>query len=498
VIVTVVFAGVVVAAASHHEPWRDEVVPLSIARQAGSLAELAAPLAFEGHPILWYLVLWCAWGLVGSPWVLKAASLGSAIGAVFLLQRSPLPWWLAGLFTFSFFPLYQYSVVSRGYALEMLVLFACCAVVPHRRTHPLALGVGLALLANTEAFGAVMAVALAVALFVDAVVTAPRALRLTVGRAAAAGGLVFAAGLVLAVAIAYPDAGHRGTAVRGLDVGALAGGIGRALADPIAHSTRLAVVPLPSLWVWALLAYLLPTPALLCFTALSLVGIEAIFNLAHGPGASWHIGNVVLVLVATLWLHAADTFATRPLGARVARVRRGLGSILVAGVAVVFAEHAWRAADRILADRRHPYSSNRHLAQVLRGDPTLANAVVMGEPDPPLWSVPYYSDHRIYLAREDAFRSWGIFAPPRRVEYDLGALLAAARRVRDDCGCPVVITMGWPLSELGVHTNFPATRFQETFVVSPADRDAFLAAVYPLAPRAPAITDESYDVFVLR
>src|SRR5437588_811658 len=53
VAVVLVYAVVVVRAAGRHEPWRDEVVPLSIARNARSLVELAAPLRFEGHPILW-------------------------------------------------------------------------------------------------------------------------------------------------------------------------------------------------------------------------------------------------------------------------------------------------------------------------------------------------------------------------------------------------------------------------------------------------------------
>jgi hypothetical protein len=86
-------------------------------------------------------------------------------------------------------------------------------------------------------------------------------------------------------------------------------------------------------------------------------------------------------------------------------------------------------AKHITTDIQYDYSENRRLAELLAGDPTLAGAVVMGEPDTPLCSLPYYADNRIYLARENVFRDWGNFAPPRPVTYDLGALLEAARRV---------------------------------------------------------------------
>src|SRR4029453_13900709 len=110
----------------------DEVVALSIARNARSFAGLAEPLKFEGHPILWYVVLWLGHAVVGHTWILKVAGAGSAIGAMFLLGRSPLPWWVKWPFAFSLFPLFQYAVINRGYCLEMLVLFASCALYPHR------------------------------------------------------------------------------------------------------------------------------------------------------------------------------------------------------------------------------------------------------------------------------------------------------------------------------------------------------------------------------
>ncbi len=496
--VTTIFAAVVIAAAGYHEPWRDEVVPLSIARHADSLRELAAPLRFEGHPILWYLVLWIGLGVFGQSWVLKAASLASAIGAMLLWNRSRLPWWLLGLFTFSYFPLYQYSVVSRGYSLEMLLLFLCCTLVPHRRAHPVALATALALLANTESFGTVMAIAAGVMLLVDAAMTRGGADRRRLDGWTGAAIVIYVLGFVPAVAVAFPDVGHRGTAVYQLDATTIAAGLGKALVWPVAHATRIAVVPWPSLWVWAWFVYLARTPSVLCFAMLSLVGVESILNLVHGTTATWHIGNHVLVIVATLWLDGTAGLASRPDPEWLARVRPWLGRVLLAGFVVLLLSFVVLAADAIRSDVRYDNSSNRELARLLDADPALADAVIMAEPDVLSWSVPYYTRRRVFLPREDLFRDWGIFAPPRRPDYDLGALLAAAKRVQAECACPVVIALGWDLDPVGVRTNFPGTRFAETFAVTAQQRDAFVAATRPLAARGSTMTDEWYDVFLLR
>lgn len=494
--VTAIFAVTVIWIASHHEPWRDEVVPLSIARRARSLAGLTEPLKAEGHPALWYLLLWCLYSVVGQTWVLKAASIGSAIGAVFLCNRGPLPWWLTGLFTFSFFPLYQYSVISRGYSLEMLVLFGFCAACPRRGEHPLAVALLLAALANTEAFGLIMAVAAGAMLVADAAMTGSR--RIATDRWVQLAVAAYVAGLALATMVAFPDASHRGTGVRQLDLQAVADGIWRAVSQPAAHSTRLAVLPWLSVWVWAYFAYLLRRPPLLCFAMISFIGIELLFNLVHGPGAPWHIGNVLLVAMATMTLDLSGTLAVYRLPARVAVVHRWLGRGLACGLIVVLASHIDLGIRDIVTDVRYDYSSSRRFGDLLHGTPELADAVIMGEPDLPLWSVSYYVDNPIYLAREETYRAWGMFVSPRKADYDLASLLAAARRQREQCRCPIVLTFGWDLDELGVHRNFPGTRFEEHFSITAEARDDFLRTMHPLAQlRGPAMTDEIYDVFVL-
>ncbi len=463
--VTLVYAAIVIVGAAHHEPWRDEVVPLSIARDVGSLRELVAALRFEGHPILWYLVLRCLYAVVGSTWILKAASIASAVGAVFLLNRGPLAWWVRLLFTFSFYPLYQYSVVSRGYGLEMLLLFAFCAAFPRRRERPILVALLLAGLANTEAFGFIVAVAAGAMLVVEAARGASRG-------AGAAGGawrvaiVVYVAGLAAAAAVALPASAHPLAGFAHRDVGDVAAGVVGAIVAPAAHAPHFFGLPPASLLVWAYFVYLAPTLPVLCFALVGFVGIEVLFDVVYGPGAPWHVGNLVLVLVATMWLDAAEGGSTRALSAGLTRARLWLGRGLAVAVVVLFAEQVVLACNYLRQDLAHDHSANRRLAELLHADPSLAGAVVMGEPDMPLWSLPYYAENRVYLAREQVYRAWGVFGPGRARAYDLEALLETARRVRERCACPVVVTLGRRLDALGTFTAFPRTYAEEAFTVT--------------------------------
>jgi len=61
------------------------------------------------------------------------------------------------------------------------------------------------------------------------------------------------------------------------------------------------------------------------------------------------------------------------------------------------------------------------------------------------------------------------------------------------------VTLGYELGELGTYTNFGGTQFEERFVITAEARAEFAAATRPLARlRGPTMTDENYDVYVLR
>lgn len=138
--------------ALNHEMWLDEAQAWVILRDA-PLSELPHILHVEGHPPLWYAVLY-PFVKLGFPaeyaplisWLFMAA------GAAVLLFKVELPQPLKFVMLASSGFLFYNSVMLRVYALIPLLMFLILWIYPKRREHGILYGLLVALLANTHVF----------------------------------------------------------------------------------------------------------------------------------------------------------------------------------------------------------------------------------------------------------------------------------------------------------------------------------------------------------
>jgi hypothetical protein len=495
--VTALYVGTIIVAAVHHEPWRDEVVPLSIARELPSLGDLWRMLRHEGHPLLWYLCLRYGYFAFGTTTVLPVASIVIATAAVIVfLVWAPLPLWLRILFVFGYFPLFEYSVVARGNGLAMLFLFGFCALHRYRAKHPVAVAALLALLANTTALGFVVAAAAGLMIVVDAVLAKPRG---SLPRGLVPAGLVYLAGLGHAVASNMPDPSVLPLQLYHHDARTVLAALGQAVMGPVAHAGSQLWLPYPSLFVWLFFLVLLRRPGLLALLAVSLVGFELMFILVYPPSPR-HVGYVVLVLMATLWLgHPWWGDAPMPAGIA-ARVDWWLRRLLVVPLVLALGFQAILGVASVLDDVTLDYSSSARLAALLAGDSRLEHAIVIGAPETLTQSLPYYRSNRIYLTEEETFRDWMMVQVPggRREDLSLGELLETATAMRARYDVPIVMVLGWRLDGADSQIMYANTPFESRFSMTPESRDAFLARTEAVVRlRVAVFTDENYDVFVM-
>ena len=152
-----VWLAVVVLTTSKHEFWRDEVRALTLARAAESPLDLYGLVQDQGHPVLWYLLLYLGTSIADTPRVLPITSVVIAFAAVALFMiAAPFPLWFRCAFIFGALPLYEYSVMARNYGISMLLLFVAAVLYRKRGQHPIRLALVLALLANTNVHSAVL------------------------------------------------------------------------------------------------------------------------------------------------------------------------------------------------------------------------------------------------------------------------------------------------------------------------------------------------------
>ena len=169
---TAAFAIVAAVGLFHHEMWRDEYQAWLVARDAHSIRELFANLRYEGNPALWHLLLYPLTAVTSDPRAMQVLNYLLAVAAVAVISfRAPFPWLWRVLHVFGYYVLFEFTLISRSYALGCFLTMLACALFPTRRTHPIRLAIVLGLLANTHVFG--LAIACAIGLIAAADVFLP-------------------------------------------------------------------------------------------------------------------------------------------------------------------------------------------------------------------------------------------------------------------------------------------------------------------------------------
>jgi hypothetical protein len=119
-----------------HEPWRDEAQAWLLVRDL-NFGELFPALRGEGHPPLWYLLIFPLVKL-GLPYAAQNWLAGIIVlaGLYILLLKTNLNFWLKLLLPFGHYMLYEYPVFARSYCLAVFFIAALIYLYPRRFDKP--------------------------------------------------------------------------------------------------------------------------------------------------------------------------------------------------------------------------------------------------------------------------------------------------------------------------------------------------------------------------
>ena len=157
----VLLAYVLVLAATlwTHELWGDEIHSWNIARSSQGLIDLLRNSRYEGHPPLWYVVLYTLTRITHDPAAMKVAQALFATAAVSLvLFASPFPLAIRALIPFGYYFTFEYGALSRNYAVAVALALLTTWVVTRRPRHlQLWFHALVLLLSNTHLLGLLLA-----------------------------------------------------------------------------------------------------------------------------------------------------------------------------------------------------------------------------------------------------------------------------------------------------------------------------------------------------
>jgi hypothetical protein len=294
----------------HHELWLDESHHWLLARDSESIGQLWTNTRYEGHPLLWNVLLYCITRVSLNPiWMqLLHVCISTAAVAVFV-RKAPLNMAVKSLFIFGYFMLFEYNLISRNYSLGVLFLFVCCALFERRREKFILFSLCLALLANTHSMFGVIAVAL----FITALIEDFR-----LEKKYLIGCSIFLVGLLVALIQILPPADShflQHAAQAGIGEKFIKGFVSLfkgLFAIPnftnfhFWNSNLFVAFSKPLASVLALLAYGIPlllfqNRKTLFFVYLGLFGAQVFFYLTQ-LGATRYDGMTYLIVIAALWI----------------------------------------------------------------------------------------------------------------------------------------------------------------------------------------------------
>ncbi len=143
----------------NHEMWADELHSWNIAKGSNSFIDIFRNSRYEGHPPLWYIVLWTISKFTHSLAAVQVVHLLIAAVPVFLLLFfSKIPVGAKLLLPFGYFFLFEYAILSRNYAIGVLLACLICVIMRRQFRYKMALYYALLLLlANTHLLAMLLA-----------------------------------------------------------------------------------------------------------------------------------------------------------------------------------------------------------------------------------------------------------------------------------------------------------------------------------------------------
>jgi hypothetical protein len=489
---------IVIVTSAKHELWRDEVKALSIAIEPTWFWELPTAVKNEGHPILWYIILRLGFSVFHTPVILKAISISIAFGAAAVFLRyAPFPVWQKTLFLWGVLPLYYYSVMARSYGLSMFLFFLFSSFYNRREETPFLLACVLFALANTNVHSCILVGVLSLLWFWDELVV-PRGFLNThsVIKLLSAFALV-GIGIFGAIATSLPTDETVLTEAFSLNTSEVLQALWMNMKHPGTHFGKV----LPGLTVlqrdvliWILIAGLLcrPVAAFSLFVGTVLLGW--FFTIGY-PGAAYHQGIFIIYCITLYWIVHQKQKTTKPKSNLPRHLHLAHNVSCWVVMSFILSLHLILGIYQIREDLLHDMSSSKALGEFLETHPEYRKAIIMGEPDYLLESLPYYAPNSVYIPREGRFGNWVMYTRLNRERLSLNELLGIAREIRNREKKPVLIALGlFDLSKYpGCELRYPPNK---VFAVSSKGLTRFRAETDKIAEFKSAVLDENYEIYL--
>jgi hypothetical protein len=430
--VLLVYILIATANIATHEIWRDEFHVWFTETASSSLPGLFANMKCQGHPPLWYLMLYAVSRVTHDAAGMKVMHLAVAIGAAYVFVRfAPFTRLQRLLFVFGYFPLYEYAAISRNYGIGVLLLFCFCAACGAAKKNFLVLAIILSLLSMANAYTFIITVCLLAVIGLKAAIDADaRAVLIRQKWMMLLYAAIVASGLVFSAAVMRPEADCQYAAsgwTTGFDIDKLVQVFASAWQGlvPIPQLTRFYwwntnIVPwqvLQGILGAVLLLFLLLSMAkkLTVFLFFSLaVGAMLVFEYVVYYGYLRHFGHFFIVLIACLWLERVWGNDKPTMPGFLSKLSKAFDGPKRIFIIVLLCIHFSVGIFASVMEWQYPFSQGKNAARYIK-EKGLDKLPIVGYMDFVASSVAGYLDRPFYYPNSDSFGTFIVFDNKRKL-----------------------------------------------------------------------------------
>ncbi|HEA65661.1 MAG TPA: hypothetical protein ENI07_02400 [Desulfobacterales bacterium] len=490
----------VIFVSTKHEVWRDEVRALSIALEPDTIWGLFTALKNEGHPILWYLILRIGFMIINSSVILKIASVCIAFGGVVVFYKyAPFPMWQRILFIGGVLPFYEYPVVARNYGISMLFLFLLAKFYTQREEKPFLVAFILVALANTNVHSAIFVCVIAFLWLINVLVYDRSLFDFRRIIILSCSFVIVGIGVVFSAVTTLPTQDSIVTQALSLNISQLLQELWTNIKHPGLHFTVIFFglsALMRDILMWILIAGLIVRPLMAISLFLGVVLVGLFFSVVY-YGALRHQGLVFIFIVSLYWIVYKETMIT-PID-KLAKYRVLLlkGSVYVV-LSAIFLVHIAGAMRLIYRDLVKELSSSRAFGEFIMASKRFQEAIIIGEPDYRLQSLPYYVKNRIFIPREGIFRNYIAQTRANKSKLTMGELLESGRQLRISEMKPVLIVLGhFGLAKQKDKPFIRTIQHNKKFSWTSEEMDDFGASTVKIKEFVTSEKNERYAVYLL-
>jgi hypothetical protein len=482
----------------HHVFWRDEIRAFSIAKQADSLSDLSSLLQNEGHPALWYVLLKSLYLIFHANWVLPLASILVAMVSAFLwLWFAPFSLFERALFLTGVLPIFEFSVMARNYGISMLLMFLFCTQFEQRFKHPYRTYLPLFFLCFTNAHSTLITGVVTAALFLEVCFKQRKRISDFAGPI-----------LVLGTAAWVVWTLHSGTTVSStalkqspFDGTALVQAVmqfvqspGHALVPTFALLSPQYIRLFQTFFIIASSLVLIRKPALLVIYLGIACGLSCFSDLIYSLQLR-HQGVFYIFWLSCVWVQRSLISTQEKKWPE--KLNGDWFRYPTAAVIILLMSWQSYMGRSALANQFETENSAALLfTDLVDSHPEWRDAVLIGEPDYIMDTIPYYLDNPIYFPRDGHYRKWVLFTREWRVGMTLEELLNTAASIHAGTGKPVLFLIGtqvrWTPGVAG-RSIFGCNRYL-TWTAPVLDRFSHETRKVGIFPRTTAV-DETFSVY---